>query len=115
MHPQRSPESTKQLHSQWFVVSQQSAPACRSLIHPAHLPESHVSTSCLGKHEEIAMFTLRCFSTSILCVVAGSLLCVLAGLLLCIVAGGQPSFAQQASQPPALTARVVAVGIAGAG
>jgi mono/diheme cytochrome c family protein len=36
-------------------------------------------------------------------------------MLICIVVSSQPSFAQQSSQPPALTARVVAVGIAGAG
>jgi mono/diheme cytochrome c family protein len=41
-----------------------------------------------------------------------SLLCLLI-ILICIVASSQPTFAS--SQPPALTARVVAVGIAGAG
>src|SRR5262245_49241257 len=45
------------------------------------------------------MNTLRCISS----------------LLLYIVASSQPSFAQQSPAPPALTARVVAVGIADAG
>jgi mono/diheme cytochrome c family protein len=61
------------------------------------------------------MYALRRLSTSFLCVVIGSFLCIVAGLLVCIVAGWQSLFAQQTSELPALTARVVAVGIAGAG
>src|SRR5215510_884162 len=61
------------------------------------------------------MYALRRLSASFLCIVAGSFFCVVVGLLVSIVAGWQSLFAQQPSQPPALTARVVAVGIAGAG
>jgi mono/diheme cytochrome c family protein len=60
----------------------------------------HGHETKLGNYSgEIAMHFLRC-----------SLI-----LSVSIVAGWQPSLAQQSSQPPALTARVVAVGIAGAG
>src|SRR5215510_11502672 len=61
------------------------------------------------------MYALRRLSASFLCIAAGSFVCIVAGLLVCIVAGWQSLFAQQTPQPPALTARVVAVGIAGAG
>src|SRR5215510_13270686 len=61
------------------------------------------------------MYALRRLSASFLCIVAGSFFCVVVGLLVSIVAGWQSLFAQQTSQPPALTARVVAVGITGAG
>src|SRR5262245_19595296 len=60
------------------------------------------------------MYALRRLSTSFLFIVAGSFVCIVAGFLVCIDAVSQSLFAQQTPEPPALTARVVAVGIAGA-
>src|SRR5262245_33833558 len=60
------------------------------------------------------MYALRRLSTSFLFIVAGSFVCIVAGFLVCIDAVSQSLFSHQTPEPPALTARVVAVGIAGA-